>query len=198
MIISVWIKLFLSIFNYKVIFQCFHYFYLKNKFVWKNCFNYKTIARFIIIWLNITLIKQRRLRWVFVRNKNFNTVILFLLVNCWMTWNMFLLEHWKNSDYFILSVKAFGWKAYCFHTSLKMEHIRKSERGGGLIVYVSCFIGKAFSAYLFCFLVYRLNLLLFRVTLSVHSKVCKVHLKSLQYTTSLKQTLWFSDRTFYF
>ena len=36
---------------------------------------------------------------------------------------------------------------------------------------------KAFSTYLFCFLVYRLNLLLFRVTLSVHLKVCKVHLK---------------------
>ena len=36
---------------------------------------------------------------------------------------------------------------------------------------------KAFSTYLFCFLVYHLNLLLFRVTLSVHSKVCKVHLK---------------------
>ena len=36
---------------------------------------------------------------------------------------------------------------------------------------------KAFSTYLFCFLVYRLNLLLFRVTLSVHSKVCKVYLK---------------------
>ena len=36
---------------------------------------------------------------------------------------------------------------------------------------------KAFSTYLFCFLVYHLNLLLFRMTLSVHSKVCKVHLK---------------------
>ena len=36
---------------------------------------------------------------------------------------------------------------------------------------------KAFLTYLFCFLVYHLNLLLFRVTLSVHSKVCKVHLK---------------------
>ena len=36
---------------------------------------------------------------------------------------------------------------------------------------------KAFSTYLFRFLVYRLNLLLFRVTLSVHSKVCKVRLK---------------------
>ena len=36
---------------------------------------------------------------------------------------------------------------------------------------------KAFSTYLFRFLVYHLNLLLFRVTLSVHSKVCKVHLK---------------------
>ena len=31
--------------------------------------------------------------------------------------------------------------------------------------------------HLFHFLVYRLNLLLFRMTLSVHSKVCKVHLK---------------------
>ena len=28
-------------------------------------------------------------------------------------------------DYFILSVKASGWRAYCFHTFLKMEHIRK-------------------------------------------------------------------------
>ena len=65
------------------------------------------------------------MRWVFVRNKNFSMVILFLLVNCWMTWNMFLLEHWKNSDYFILSVKASGWRAYCFQTLLKMEHIRK-------------------------------------------------------------------------
>ena len=36
---------------------------------------------------------------------------------------------------------------------------------------------KAFSTYLFCFLVYHLNLLFSRVTLSVHSKVCKVHLK---------------------
>ena len=36
---------------------------------------------------------------------------------------------------------------------------------------------KAFSKYLFHLLVYHLNLLLFRVTLSVHSKVCKVHLK---------------------
>ena len=36
---------------------------------------------------------------------------------------------------------------------------------------------KEFSTYLFCFMVYCLNLLLFRVTLSVHSKVCKVHLK---------------------
>ena len=36
---------------------------------------------------------------------------------------------------------------------------------------------KAISTYLFCFLVYHLNLLLFRVTLSVHSKVCKVRLK---------------------
>ena len=44
-------------------------------------------------------------------------------------------------------------------------------------IYISCFIGKAFSTYLFCFLVYYLNLLLFRVTLSVHSKVCKVNLK---------------------
>ena len=42
-----------------------------------------------------------------------------------MTWNMFLLEHWKNSDYIILSVKASGWRAYCFQTLLKMEHIRK-------------------------------------------------------------------------
>ena len=29
---------------------------------------------------------------------------------------MFLLEHWKNSDYFILSIKASGWRAYCFQT----------------------------------------------------------------------------------
>ena len=42
-----------------------------------------------------------------------------------MTWNMFLLEHWKNSDYFILSIKASGWMAYCFQTLLKMEHIGK-------------------------------------------------------------------------
>ena len=42
-----------------------------------------------------------------------------------MTWNMFLLEHWKNNDYFILSVKVSGWRAYCFQTLLKMEHIRK-------------------------------------------------------------------------
>ena len=42
-----------------------------------------------------------------------------------MTWNMFLLEHWKNSDYFILSVKVSGCRAYCFQTLLKMEHIRK-------------------------------------------------------------------------
>ena len=25
-----------------------------------------------------------------------------------MAWNMFLLERWKNSDYFILSIKASG------------------------------------------------------------------------------------------
>ena len=42
-----------------------------------------------------------------------------------MTWNMFLLEHWKNSDYFILSIKASGWRAYCFQTLLKMERIEK-------------------------------------------------------------------------
>ena len=36
----------------------------------------------------------------------------------------------KNSDYFILSVKASGWRAYCFQTLLKMEHIRK---GRGLV-----------------------------------------------------------------
>ena len=42
-----------------------------------------------------------------------------------MAWNMFLLEHWKNSDYFILSIKASGWRAYCFQTLLKMERIGK-------------------------------------------------------------------------
>ena len=33
---------------------------------------------------------------------------------------------------------------------------------------------NAFSTYLFCFLVYHLNLLLFRVTLSVHLKITTV------------------------
>ena len=42
-----------------------------------------------------------------------------------MTWKMFLLEHWKNIDYFILSVKASGWRAYCFKTVLKIEPIGK-------------------------------------------------------------------------
>ena len=46
-----------------------------------------------------------------------------------MAWNMFLLEHWKNSDYFILSIKASGWRACCFQTLLKMERIGKG--GGG-------------------------------------------------------------------
>ena len=118
-------------------FNVFIIFYLKNKFGWKNFFNYKTIG-FIIIWLNITLIKQRRLRWVFVGNKNFNMVILFLLVNCWMTWNMFLLQHWKNNDYFILSVKASGWRAYCFQTLLKMEHIRRGGGGAHLVGGIFC------------------------------------------------------------
>ena len=45
--------------------------------------------------------------------------------------NMFLLEHWKNIDYFILSIEASGWRAYCFQTLLKIKHIRKG--GGGLI-----------------------------------------------------------------
>ena len=49
-----------------------------------------------------------------------------------MAWNMFLLEHWKNSDYFILSIKASGWSAYCFQTLLNMEHIEK--RWGAYLV----------------------------------------------------------------
>ena len=97
-----------------------------------------------------------------------------------MAWNMFLLERWKNSDYFILSIKASGWRAY-FQTLLKMEHIGKGW-GAHLVfihtyVYIMFYWKKHFSTYLFRFLVYRLNLLLFRVTLSVHSKACKVHLK---------------------
>ena len=67
MIISVWIKLFLNIFNYKVIFQCFHYFLFEKKLL-KFFFHYKTIG-FIIIWLNITLIRQRRLRCVLPETK---------------------------------------------------------------------------------------------------------------------------------
>ena len=63
MIISMQIKLFLNIFNYKVIFQCFHYFLFEKKIWLKNFFNYKIIG-LIIIWLNITLTKQRRLRLV--------------------------------------------------------------------------------------------------------------------------------------
>ena len=43
-------------------------------------------------------------------------------------------------------------------------------------VYISCFVGKSIFK-VFLLLVYHLNLLLFRVTLSVHSKVCKVLLK---------------------
>ena len=62
MIISVWIKLFLDIFNYKVILNIFIIFYLK-KICFKIFFNDKTIE-FIINWLNIKLIEQRRLRWV--------------------------------------------------------------------------------------------------------------------------------------
>ena len=50
-----------------------------------------------------------------------------------MTWNMFLLEHWKNNDYFILSVKASGWRTYCFQTLLKMEHIGKGWEGAHLV-----------------------------------------------------------------
>ena len=42
-----------------------------------------------------------------------------------MTCNMFLLEHWKNSDYFILSIEAPRWMTYCFLTLLKMEPIEK-------------------------------------------------------------------------
>ena len=55
-----------------------------------------------------------------------------------MTWNMFLLEHWKNSDYFILSVTASGWRAYCFQTLLKMEHIRKGWGGAHLVAGIFC------------------------------------------------------------
>ena len=68
MMISVRIKLFLNIFNNKVIIQCFHYFLFEKKVLLKNFFNYKIIG-FIIIWLNITLIKQRRLRWVYQKQK---------------------------------------------------------------------------------------------------------------------------------
>ena len=68
MMISVWIKLFLNIFNDKVIIQCFHYFLFEKIVLLKNFFNYKIIG-FIIIWLNITLIKQRRLRWVLSETK---------------------------------------------------------------------------------------------------------------------------------
>ena len=76
MIISVRIKLFLNIFNYKVIFQCFRYVLFGKKFgfqlqnSWKKnlVFNYKIIG-FIIIWLNIILIRQRRLRWVLSETK---------------------------------------------------------------------------------------------------------------------------------
>ena len=68
MMISVRIKLFLNIFNDKVIIQCFHYFLFGKIVLLKNFFNYKIIG-FIIIWLNITLIKQRRLRWVLSETK---------------------------------------------------------------------------------------------------------------------------------
>ena len=66
MIISVRIKLFLNIFNYKVIFI----FYLNNKFGWKIFFNYKTIG-FIIIWLNITLIKTKKIEVGFCQKQKF-------------------------------------------------------------------------------------------------------------------------------
>ena len=107
------------------------FFVWKKKLGWKIFFNYKTIG-FIIIWLNITLIRQRKIEVDFIRNKNFNMVILFLLVKCWMTWNMFSLEHWKNIDHFILSIKASVWRAYCFQTLLKMEPIGK-EWGAHLV-----------------------------------------------------------------
>ena len=44
-------------------------------------------------------------------------------------------------------------------------------------MYMSCFIEKSMHFQHISFPVCRLNLLLSRVTLSVHSKVCKVHLK---------------------
>ena len=40
----------------------------------------------------------------------------------------------KQYDYFILSVKASGWRAYCFQTRLKMEHIRKGW-GAHLVIF---------------------------------------------------------------
>ena len=50
MIISVRMKLFLNIFNYKVIFQCFHYFLFEKKFGQKNFFNHYLVN--ITLWLD--------------------------------------------------------------------------------------------------------------------------------------------------
>ena len=49
-----------------------------------------------------------------------------------MTWNIFLLEHWKNIDYCILSIKPSEGRAYCVQTLLRMEPIGNGG-GGGLI-----------------------------------------------------------------
>ena len=123
------IKLFLNIFNYKVIFQCFHYFLFEKKIWLKNFFNYKIIG-LIIIWLNITLTKQRRLRLVSSETKI--SIWQFYFYQSIVEWHEICLYwHIENSDYFILSIKASGQRAYCFQTLLKMEHIGKG--GGGLI-----------------------------------------------------------------
>ena len=62
---------------------------------------------------------------------------------------------------------------------LNREDAAFSSIDSNIYIYIciSCFIGKSIFNIFILFLVYCLNLLLFRVTLSVHSKVCKVHLK---------------------
>ena len=143
MIISVQIKLFLNIFNYKVFFNVFIIFYLKNKFGWKIFFNYKTIG-FIIIWLNIKLIKQRRLRWVLSETKI--SIWWLILFPRLPSQSSFVQGHFKCS---FKSMQS----SFENHNSCRCYWIWHSE-----------------------------------------TNIESIHV----HVSSLKQTLWFSDRTFYF
>ena len=72
---------------------------------------------------------------------------------------MFLLEHSKHSDYFILSIKVSEWRAYCFLTLLKMVPIGKgwAHLVGGLSL-CTALTNCSISMYCHCVIIYYLCL----------------------------------------